>query len=201
MDTRRITQTAAKVTIGAFALLTLATTSPTQSTGDTTPVRVLDGVQLHEPNPQRAEMLDWAIKRYRAAGLQVPAVDVYFHDDDGECGGYLGFTKNGRVDLCIRLAMEGQPQRIVLHELAHAWAEVELDDDTRNAFIELRTLGGWNVTADDHKDRGTEQAAEIIAWGLGEAAPQPLISGDTTPSALADGFRLLTGAEPLNGTA
>ncbi len=198
MDTRRITQTAARITIGAFALVTLATSSPTRSIGEVTPVRNLDGVRLHEPNPQREEMLDWAIKRYRAAGLQMPAIDVYFHRESGGCGGYLGFTKNGRVDLCIRLAMEGQPQRIVLHELAHAWAEVELDEETRNAFLELRTLGGWNVTADEHKDRGTEQAAEIIAWGLGEGSPTPIISGDIAPAALADGFRLLTGVEPLS---
>ncbi len=198
MDTKRITQTAARITIGAFALMTLATSSPTRSIGEVTPVRNVDGVRLHEPNPQREEMLDWAIKRYRAAGLQMPAIDVYFHRGSEGCGGYLGFTKNGRVDLCIRLAMEGQPQRIVLHELAHAWAEVELDEETRNAFLELRALGGWNVTADDHKDRGTEQAAEIIAWGLGDGSPTPLISGDRDPAALADGFRLLTGAEPLN---
>ena len=194
-------QTAARITIAAFALTTLATSAPTAASEDATPVRAFGAVRLHEPNPQREEMLDWAIKRYRAADLQVPAIDVYFHTDSGGCGGYLGFTKNGRVDLCIRLAMEGQPQRIMLHELAHAWAEVELDDETRTAFIELRALGGWNVTAEDHKDRGTEQAAEIIAWGLGESAPQPFISGDTTPAALADGFRLLTGVEPLNEAA
>lgn len=201
MDTRRITKTAARITIGALALTTLSTSAPTRANEETTPVRAFGAVRLHEPNPHREEMLDWGLQRYRTAGLQMPAIDVYFHDDDGGCGGYLGFTKNGRVDLCIRLAMEGHPQRILLHELAHAWAEVELDDETRNAFLELRGLGGWNVTADEHKDRGTEQAAEIIAWGLGESSPQPFITGETTPAALADGFRLLTGVEPLNGAA
>lgn len=199
MDTRRITQTAVRITIGAFALMTLATSAPTRATDDSRPVRAFGAVRLHEPNPQREEMLDWAIKRYRTAGLQMPEIDVYFHQDSGGCGGYLGFTKNGRVDLCVRLAMEGQPQRILLHELAHAWAEVQLDEETRSAFIELRGLGGWNVTADDHKDRGTEQAAEIVAWGLGEGTTPPMISGDTTPEALAGGFRLLTGTEHLNG--
>jgi len=198
MDTKRITQTAARVTIGAFALMTLATTSPTRATEETTPVRILDGVRLHEPNLQREEMLDWALKRYRAAGLQMPAVDVYFHGDSSGCGGYLGYTQDGRVDLCIRLAMEHQPLRIVLHELAHAWAEVELDDETRARFMRLRNLPGWNVTADDWKDRGTEQAAEIIAWGLGDGTGTPQISGNLEPSALADGFLLLTGSQPLH---
>ena len=201
MDTRRITKTATRITIGAFAITTIATSAPTRANEESTPVRAFGAVRLHEPTPERAEMLDWAIKRYRSAGLRMPAIDVYFHQDDGGCGGYLGFTRNGRVDLCIRLAMEGQPQRIALHELAHAWAEVRLDDETRNAFLDLRGLEGWNVTADDHKDRGTEQAAEIIAWGLGESSPQPFIFGDTTSAALADGFRLLTGVEPLGGAA
>jgi hypothetical protein len=199
MDTRRIIQTAARVTIGAFTLMTLATSSPTRATDEATPVRTLDGVRLHEPNPQREEMLDWALKRYRAAGLQVPAIDVRFHGDSGGCGGYLGYTKNGRVDLCVRLAMEHQPLRIVLHELAHAWAEVELDEETQARFMRLRNLPGWNVTADDWKDRGTEQAAEIIAWGLGEGTTPPMITGDLDPAALSDGFLLLTGSLPVNG--
>ncbi len=198
MDTKRITQTAARITIGAFTLMTLATNSPTRATDEATPVRDLDGARLHEPNPQTEEMLDWAIKRYRAAGLEVPAIDVYFHGDDGGCGGYLGYTKNGRVDLCVRLAMERGPQRIVLHELAHAWAEAELDDETRARFLRLRNLGGWNVTADEWEDRGTEQAAEIIAWGLGDSIVPPVISGDVTPEALVDGFDLLTGTLPTN---
>lgn len=198
MDTKRITQTAARVTIGAFALVTLATSSPTHAVDEATPVQTLDGVRLHEPNPQREEMLDWALKQYRAAGLDMPSVDVYFHGDSSGCGGYLGHTQNGRVDLCVRLAMERQPQRIVLHELAHAWAEVQLDEETRARFMRLRNLPGWNVTSDDWKVRGTEQAAEIIAWGLGEGTTSPMITGDIDPAALADGFLLLTGTEPLH---
>lgn len=198
MDTKRITQTAARVTIGAFTLMALATSSPTHALDEATPVRTLDGVRLHEPNPQREEMLDWALKQYRAARLQIPTIDVYFHGDSSGCGGYLGYTKNGRVDLCVRLAMERQPQRIVLHELAHAWAEVELDEETKARFMRLRDLPGWNITSDDWKVRGTEQAAEIIAWGLGEGTTSPMITGDLDPSALADGFLLLTGAEPLH---
>lgn len=198
MDTKRITQTAARVTIGAFTLMTLATSSPTHALDEATPVRTLDVVRLHDPNLQREEMLDWALKRYRAAGLQVPAIDVYFHGDSSGCGGNLGYTRNGRVDLCVRLAMEHQPLRIVLHELAHAWAEVGLDDETRARFMRLRNLPGWNVTSDDWKVRGTEQAAEIVAWALGDGTTAPMISGDRDPGALADGFLLLTDSAPVH---
>ena len=198
MDTRRIIRTAARAAIGTLATVTVLTSSPTRALDEATPVRTLDGVRLHEPNPQREEMLDWALRQYRAAGLQMPTTDVYFHTQSSGCDGYLGYTKNGRVDLCVRLAMERQPQRIVLHELAHAWAEVHLDEETRTRFMQLRSLPGWNITSDDWKVRGTEQAAEIIAWGLGDGTATPPISGNLEPSALADGFRLLTGSEPLH---
>jgi len=198
MDTKRTIQQAAQATIGMLALLIVLTSSPTHALDEATPVRTLDGVRLHEPNPQREEMLDWALKQYRAAGLQMPTIDVYFHGDSSGCGGYLGYTKKGRVDLCVRLAMERQPQRIVLHELAHAWAEVHLDEELRTRFMQLRNLPGWNITSDDWKVRGTEQAAEIIAWGLGDGTVLPMISGDCDPSALADGFLLLTGSQPVH---
>lgn len=199
MDTRRTIRTVARATVGAIIAAIALSSAPTQAMQDITPVRVLDGVRLHEPSPARTEMVEWALKRYRAAGIQVPPVDIYFHQDPAGCGGNLGFTKNGRVDLCVRLEMEAGPQRIVLHELAHAWATAQVDQETRARFMRLRTLPGWNVTSDDWKDRGTEQAAEIIAWGLGEDPMFPMITGDREPAWLADGFLVLTGTEPVNG--
>ena len=62
---------------------------------------------------------------------------------------------------------------MVLHELAHAWSTIGLPVERRHAFQVLR---GWEHWSDydlaEWRDNGTEQAAEIIAWGVSnKAAP------------------------------
>jgi hypothetical protein len=146
----------------------------------------------------REALLDWAVRRYRAAGLVLPPVRVAFHAGTDGCRGNVGYQVNGRIDLCVRLAMEGGPERIVLHELAHAWCDEHLTDAARIAFMQSRRLASWNGSTADWRQRGYEQAAEIIAWGLGEGTLHPQIDGVNDPDALAAGFRLLTSVDPLH---
>lgn len=197
MDTNRTLRTASRVLLAALALLVELGPAVSSALPEADTVRVLGEVRLHQPNQERRELIEWAVNRYRAAGLDVPSVDVYFHAEPAGCRGNLGYTRGQRIDFCVRLAMEPGPQRIVLHELAHVWAEAHLTDDARSAFIEMRGAATWNDLAFPWKDRGTEQAAEIIAWGLGDGSMSPMVHGDLDPSSLAEGFRMLTGAEPL----
>ena len=53
----------------------------------------------------------------------------------------------------------------------------------------------------DWKDRGTEQAAEIVTWGLGEGEIAPLLPEATDRSTLARLYELLTGREPITPAA
>lgn len=197
METNRTLRLGSRVLIVVLALLVQVGPVSSSALPETDTVRVVGEVRLHQPNPERRELIEWAVNRYRSAGLDVPAVDVHFHTDPAGCRGYLGYTRGERIDYCVRLAMEPGPQRIVLHELAHAWAETHLTDEARSAFIEMRGAPTWNDLGFAWKDRGTEQAAEIIAWGLGDGTMSPMVHGDLDPSSLAGAFRMLTGAEPL----
>lgn len=133
----------------------------------------------------------WAVGRFSRAGLELPATELSFHADDTGCGGNLGVAEQGRIDLCVRLAMEAGPQRIVLHELAHVWDVAALDGECRRRFLELRHLDLWVGDAATWKQRGAEQAAEIVAWALGDGTMMPMIDGDREPEALREGFDLL----------
>lgn len=186
--------------VWVVALTTLASPAA-RSLDEATPVRVIGEVRLHEPTAPRAEMLEWALGRYEAAHLAVPAVDVHFHPAPSGCRDRLGLMVEGRIDLCVRMELEPGPLRIVLHELAHVWTSVHVTEVTRTSFVRQRGLTAWNNPQAPWKDRGNEQAAEIIAWGLGDGTMGPLISGDREPVALAAAFRLLTGTEPLQGAA
>jgi hypothetical protein len=44
---------------------------------------------------------------------------------------------------------------------------------------------------------GIEQAAEIIAWGIGEGEIQPLLPEPAQTQELIDAFVLLTGTMPI----
>jgi hypothetical protein len=41
------------------------------------------------------------------------------------------------------------------------------------------------------KQRGIEQLAEIVAWGLSEGAMAPMIGGDRYPQALSEAYDLV----------
>ena len=58
-------------------------------------------------------------------------------------------------------------QHTMLHELAHAWANIHLTDDDRHQFVASRKLASWNDQDDEWSLRGTEHVAETIAWALG----------------------------------
>ena len=68
----------------------------------------------------------------------------------------------GRIDLC------DDSMWLLLHELAHAWAHIGLSDDERDAFVALVEMPSWNDKDDPYRQRATEIAANVIAFGLAE---------------------------------
>lgn len=87
--------------------------------------------------------------------------------------------------------MEAGPQRLVLHEFAHAWEEATLDDPCRERFLRIRGLEAWADDDVEWKQRGIEQIAEIVAWGLADGAMAPMIDGDRDPQALSEAYELV----------
>jgi hypothetical protein len=85
--------------------------------------------------------------------------------------------------------------------MAHAWVEVHVDEELRHRFLQLRGLTGWNDRADAWKERGTEQAAEIIAWGLGEGEVSPLLPEQPSTADMIAAYVLLTGSQPITVAA
>jgi len=102
------------------------------------------------------------------AGLEPPATEIRFHDDLETCRMRLGvyWGENQGLDMCTGEAAGTMERKTMLHELAHAWIGEHIDDEQRDAFMSLRRVERWNSADDVWEDRGTEHAAEIIAWGL-----------------------------------
>ena len=146
-------------------------------------------------------ILEWALRRYELAGLAVPPVAVDTHDDRSGCDGHVAVFIPAdpvpEIHLCFDAdAPELLRQRVVLHEVAHAWTHAHLTDDERSEFVRMRGLEHWRGPA-RWFEQGTEHAAEIIAWGLLETDVGVLTVAPNDPVGLRDAFRFLTGVEPV----
>ena len=132
----------------------------------------------------------WALDRFETAALLVPAVEIHMHKSNADCGGHRGTfnpTAN-RINVC-----DHEPL-VVLHEIAHAWAHEYLTEQERAAFVAAGGFESWNAAETAWLDRGSEHAADAIAWGLLDE-PQAMFTEDGPIAQKNAEFRLLTGSD------
>ncbi len=155
----------------------------------------------------QAELVDWALGRFSAAGLHLPELDIHFQSSTLDCGGRQGLYHPQTRSLFMCVAQK----RTMLHELAHAWTDTRLTEELRETFLEVRQLRSWDDRNLAWDQRGTEHASEIIAWALmdtplhvpttpaGPGGPivfRLLTIPDSDVEALTYGYALLTGLNP-----
>jgi hypothetical protein len=159
-------------------------------------------LEIHGANAAEARTVDWALHRYREAGLtHMPPLEVFLHRDYDACNSGIGLYNSGRIDLCTKASSEPYQRKFALHEMAHAWAEANVDARTLERFLDVRGIASWNDRTDPWKERGTEQSAEIIAWGLGEGEIAPLLPTSLDAETLSSLYELLTGRAPITPAA
>lgn len=185
------------IAIAALATLTPAPTNDTVSAAET-------GTEITIANGTEAErtMTRWALGRYEAAGLELPAMSITFHDDTEACSGFIGLysAQAGEVRICNRGEYETESQHTMLHELAHAWSFANLIGTDVDRFNSHRGLDHWINEQGPWWKQGAEQVAEIVAWGLQDPADPFRSRWVHTESCdrLAEAFVLVTGVAPLN---
>lgn len=156
-------------------------------------------LSVHGATAAEERTIEWALRRYQTGGLEgMPDLEVFLHRSDEACNGGIGLYHAGRIDLCTKDSSEPYQRKHALHEMAHAWTEANIDTDDLERFMDIREIAAWNDRSLDWKERGTEQSAEIIAWGLGEGV-SPWLPEQADDHELADLFELLTGRQPING--
>lgn len=166
------------------------------------PAPAREPLVIHGADTAQERAIDWSIRRYREAGLDgMPDLEVYLHRSHDACDGGLGLYHAGRIDLCTEDSSDPYRRKFALHEMAHAWIESNVDTAVLDRFMDVRGIAAWNDRSFDWKDRGTEQAAEIVTWGLGEGQISPLLPQATDAPTLARLYELLTGREPITPAA
>ena len=155
--------------------------------------------------PADAALTEWAFARFEQAGLDLPPVAIAFHDGKEPCHGNLGFHRSGtpaRIDICgfnwDRFVTAAK--KTILHELGHAWTDHTLTEEARQRFLSIRGLTSWADGPTPWESRGSEHAAEIIAWALMDQAT--FMTGDQQRSTreARPGLLELTGNLPLQVT-
>jgi hypothetical protein len=183
-----IRRTAAAIAVAAAAMTLGATRAAT------TP----QPLTFHGADAQDEAVVDWALHRFRSVGMRdLPPLEVHLHRSREACNGGLGLYYMNRIDLCTKDSSEPYARKYALHEIAHAWTETNVAPDVLHRFMQARGVEAWNDKRVPWKERGTEQAAEIITWGLGEGDIQPLLTEPLGSKALAGLYELLTGRAPI----
>lgn len=154
---------------------------------------------IHDASPAQAKLVGWALGRFERAGLDLPGFDIHFHSDIRDCRGHVGlyWSDRQRLDVCT-YHFDLMAKLTMLHEMAHAWDDLELTDHARERFMQLRGVETWSSWNEPWELRGTEHAAEVITWGLMDERIHSVHIPDNDPGQLLEAFRLLTGRAPMS---
>lgn len=159
--------------------------------------------EVTELTPEQEALVASSLDRFSQAGLDAPShVVPSFHKSLDACNGNLGLrtTEDGvsRVRVCWSHENPGVELRLqeqaLVHELAHAWAERNLDDARRDAFVEFTGAASWDLAAHGWNDRGTERSADLVTWALLDPAVLFVDFDAASCHTWAPAFELLTGA-------
>lgn len=167
------------------------------------PAAIIAGIKVFADSTDRQAFAEAAISIFEEAGLDLPdGLLLYFHDagDYEQCGGHAAVATHAddweRIDMCT------ESEFTIYHEMAHIWAEDHLSEEQRNAFLDNRDLDTWRDLGEEgadlpeylaHRLRGSEHAADVIAWGLTGRFPQMIPDNDM--KSMREAYTLLTGDE------
>ncbi|MEN8114615.1 MAG: hypothetical protein ABFS21_09530 [Actinomycetota bacterium] len=162
----------------------------------------LDGVDVYNADSRQTALVSWALTRFVASGLESPPVTaVRFPPTEACLRSFSGVTIHGNegsmIDVCVApedLAIAvGFPldaRRTILHELGHVWNAHVATETERQVFLDSRGLEEWSASV--WQESGSEQAAEIIMWGVMDMNVLPRVPNATCPERHA-AFEILTG--------
>ena len=164
----------------------------------------VESVELVDLPDEFSEIVSWAVKLFEGAGLPLPPMQFVYHGDDPvPCSGWRGAHRyvDGRSTIDICTSDPGTvTEALVLHETAHAWAAHDLSDERKADFQALRGWTYWrNHQEANWHENGSEQAAEMMVWGLIDRPVGIITINEHACDDLDAGYRALTGKQPLHG--
>jgi len=164
---------------------------------------LIDGVEIYNAAGRQLDLVAWALEAFDNADLERPRVERVTFPPTLACSrGFTGIASHGetasRIELCLTVeVLTGTTEfplaarRAALHELAHVWIRGFVDEFVQDTFIAMQGLDAW-TGAETWQDNGSEQAAELLMWGLMDTPIVPRLPGSSCESRAA-AFGLLAG--------
>ncbi len=157
------------------------------TTPELTPTNTING-----GTDQQQDLVDWALEQYAAAGLELPVLQFHLHSDLAACQGNQGLFSSGSIPWKITLCTE--ERMVFLHEIGHSWSEFNLTEAERTEYVEQRGMESWNDPETPWRERGSEDVANTLAWGLVDDPIRGMIP-DGPLAQKNEAFRVLTGID------
>ncbi len=157
-----------------------------------------DNVTIEAQEPGQQQMAEWAIERYAEAGFDLPRLIIRFSAQGlSDCEGSQGKVYLDQDPIEIRMCWGSE--FILLHEVAHVWEAHNVAAAKHEPFMAMRDgVASWASLDVAWDERGREQAANVIAWGLLED-PYPISrTYPNDPDSMQAAFRFLTEGDPLH---
>ncbi len=190
--------------IALTSVLTFGFAAPSEEQPDLAGSDPAELVELVDLPDDFAVLVNWAVELFEEAGLHLPPLQFVYHGDDrAPCSGWRGVHHHANGISTIGIC-SNDPGKVtaanILHETAHAWAAHDLADERKADFQALRGWTYWrNHEEVKWSENGSEQAAEMIVWGLIDRPVGIITIKDHTCEDLDAGYRALTGQPPLHG--
>ena len=162
---------------------------PLPETDDT---EVIDGVRIIADTPDHTDLAISAVAKFADAGWEITNTEIRFDKD--ACDNTVGFHTEQHGHHVVVMCTD--TPWTLLHELGHVWSDLYLDDTERSQWLTTRGLTSWSDGP--WGERGTEHAADIIAFGLNDTMHMPTGIGDTDYQSIVDSFEWLLGIPPLH---
>lgn len=126
------------------------------------------GARVYAADPRRVQDVAWALEQFENAGLELPFVEVWAHEDLSGCRLSLEddtppagvYFQRAGVDTVFWCGT----RFTLLHELAHVHDTNFLTGDQRDRFTAIRDADAWRH--ETWNRAAGEHFADVVAWGL-----------------------------------
>ena len=163
-------------------------------------------INVEQLTAQEKEIVESAVGTFFDAGLLLPSdLTIAFHQISAPCEGAAAAYRPAmqQISICSvhrdPVVANARQRRVLVHELAHAWTESFLEPQRKEAFLALRGAEAWRSPDLRWREQGTEQAADIITWGIFDRDILFLTIDNKSCEELDEAFRVLTGLLPTAG--
>ncbi len=109
----------------------------------------------------------------------------------------MTYARTTAAALATTIAPTAQPLTPAPTAIVSQQTATYHDDDQRAEWITMRGLDSWRA-ADKWEERGTEQLADIVAFGLFDEWHTPTSIAPNDRKSLISAFEWLFGVEPLS---